>query len=277
MRSQTNAELCEVISEKVRLPGVSFTLAPEKEHRAALILRGEGLSDGITDSDPERTGVPPLEVRPKEPGDQRARRTAELVNSFLAGVEEALAGRAPANMVLTRGFSGHPSIPGMEERYGLRAAALATYPMYRGLARLVGMRVLEAGDSFEEEIGCLEENWGEFDYFFLHYKKTDSAGEDGDFDRKARCIEEVDALLPRVLALRPDVLAVTGDHSTPALLKGHSWHPCPLILASPWEIPDGCRSFSERECARGGLGIMAAVDLMPLMLANTGRLGKFGA
>jgi 2,3-bisphosphoglycerate-independent phosphoglycerate mutase len=275
--TEVNAELCDLISERVKVAGLSFTMAPEKEHRAALILRGEGLSDALTDSDPERVGVPPRQVRPKDPADGAARRTAELVNSFLAEVGKVLDGRLPANMILTRGFSGHPSIPGMGERYGLRAAAVATYPMYRGLARLVGMQVLETGDSFADEIATVEEHWQGYDFFFLHYKKTDSAGEDGDYERKKRCIEEVDGLLPRILALRPEVLAVTGDHSTPALLKGHSWHPCPLVLASSREIPDGTARFSERECARGGLGIFPAVNLMALMLANAGRLSKFGA
>ncbi len=275
--TEVNAELCALISERVEVPGLTFTLKPEKEHRAALILRGEGLSENLTDSDPERTGFPPLRVLPRDPGDERAVRSAELVNAFLDAVGETLKDRRQANMILLRGFSGHPSIPTMEERYGLRAAAIATYPMYRGLARLVGMRVLETGDAFEDQLDTLEGSWEDYDFFFLHYKKTDSAGEDGDYRRKVRCIEEVDSFMPRITALRPEVLVVTGDHSTPALLRAHSWHPCPLLLASDREMPDEVDAFSERRCARGGLGIFSAVDLMPLMLANAGRLGKYGA
>jgi len=275
--TEVNAELCGLINEKVKVPDLSFTMAPEKEHRAALILRGEDLSDALTDSDPERTGLPPLPVSPREEGDRRAERSAELVNAFLAAVGEVLAEQPKANMILVRGFSGHPSIPSMGERYGLKAAAIATYPMYKGLARLVGMEVLDAGDSFQDEVETLEREWGNHDFFFLHYKKTDSAGEDGDYWRKVACIEEVDSLLPRILTLDPEVLVVTGDHSTPALLRSHSWHPCPLLLASSREIHSGEDAFSERQCARGGLGIFPAVHLMPLMLANAGRLGKFGA
>jgi 2,3-bisphosphoglycerate-independent phosphoglycerate mutase len=275
--TETNSELCRMIREKVQVDGLDFTIMPEKDHRAALVLRGKDLSDGLTDSDPEKAGLPVLPVRPRDPADEKAVRTAELVNRFLAGVEEALAGQSPANMILTRGYTGHPRTPSMQERYKLNPAAIATYPMYRGLARLVGMEVLETGDTFEQEIGTLRQHWESHDFFFLHYKKTDSAGEDGDFARKAACISEVDELLPRILELRPDVLAITGDHSTPAVLKGHSWHPCPLILHSPWEITGGTERFSERECARGGLGIFDAVHLMSLMLANGRRLAKFGA
>lgn len=275
--TDVNREMCAIIREKVEVAGLSFSITPEKDHRAALILMGQDLSDAITDSDPERTGMAPLKVEPRDPSDRKAVRTAEQVNRFLEEAGKALAGQSPANMILTRGFSGHPHTPGMRHRYRVEAAAIATYPMYRGLARLVGMEVLGTGDDFSAEIDTLEANWERFDYFFLHYKKTDSAGEDGDFSRKVNCIEEVDSLLPRILDLQPDVLAVTGDHSTPATLKGHSWHPCPLILNSPWEITGGARRFSERECARGGLGIFNAVHLISLMLAGGRRLSKFGA
>lgn len=275
--TETNTELCRIIREKVQVPGLAFTIMPEKDHRAALVLRGEDLSDELTDSDPEKTGLPALPVQPRNPGNEKAVRTAEMVNRFLAEVKEALAGQSPANMILTRGYTGHPCTPSMQDRYKLNPAAIATYPMYRGLARLVGMEVLETGDTFAQELETLREHWESHDFFFLHYKKTDSAGEDGDFARKASCISEVDKLLPRILELRPDVLAITGDHSTPAILKAHSWHPCPLLLHTPWEITGEAAHFSERECARGGLGIFNAVHLMSLMLAGGLRLAKFGA
>jgi 2,3-bisphosphoglycerate-independent phosphoglycerate mutase len=275
--TEVNGEMCAIIRAKVEVPGLSFTITPEKDHRAALIFSGDGLSPAVTDSDPERTGMAPLAVEPRDPADGRAARTAELVNAFLEEAGKALEGQSPANMILTRGFSGHPHTPGMAERYRVKAAAIATYPMYRGLARLVGMEVLETGDDFASELETLAAAWESYDYFFLHYKKTDSAGEDGDFARKAACIEEVDDLLPRILDLRPEVLAVTGDHSTPAVLKGHSWHPCPLILNSPWELTGATQRFSERECSRGVLGIFNAVHLITLMLAGGRRLSKFGA
>lgn len=275
--TETNARLCAFIRDKVAVPGITFTFEPEKEHRAALVIHGEGLSADLTDTDPEKTGLAPLPVEPRDPGDEKAVRTAALVNRFLDGVKEALSGESPANMILTRGYTGHPHPPSMQERYKINPAAIATYPMYRGLARLVGMEVLTTGDDFASEIETLKENWDRHDFFFLHYKKTDSAGEDGDFDRKVKCIEEVDGLLPGILELEPDVLVVTGDHSTPAVLKAHSWHPSPLLLNSPWEIPGGAGKFSERACARGGLGIFDAVHLISLMMAGGRRLAKFGA
>ena len=275
--TETNARLCALIREKVSVPGITFTLEPEKEHRAALVFHGQGLAAGLTDTDPEKTGLAPLPVEPRDPADEVAARTAELVNLFLDGVKDALSGEAPANMILTRGYTGHPHIPTMQERYRLKPAAIATYPMYRGLARLVGMDVLSTGDDFASEIETLKENWDGYDFFFLHYKKTDSAGEDGDFDRKVKCIEEVDGLLPLILGLEPDVLVVTGDHSTPAVLKAHSWHPSPVLLNSPWELTGATDRFSERACARGGLGIFGAVHLISLMMAGGRRLAKFGA
>jgi 2,3-bisphosphoglycerate-independent phosphoglycerate mutase len=180
-------------------------------------------------------------------------------------------------MVTLRGFGRRPPIPPMDEVYGVRAAAIAVYPMYRGLARLVGMTILDPGASWAEQTKALRRHWQDFDFFFLHYKYTDAAGEDGDFQRKVRCIEEFDSELPAIVELRPDVLIVTGDHSTPAKLKSHSWHPVPVLLAADSCRPDEVGSFGERPCLRGGLGQLEAKYLLPLALAHAGRLAKFGA
>jgi 2,3-bisphosphoglycerate-independent phosphoglycerate mutase len=206
-----------------------------------------------------------------------AERTAALVNEYLEKVSVCLADEHPANMIVTRGFAKKPDIPPMTDLYGLRAGAVATYPMYRAVALLVGMELVASGPTFAEQVEALAGAWERYDYFFVHYKYTDSRGEDGDFAAKAACIEEVDEALPRIVGLEPDVLVVTGDHSTPALLKGHSWHPSPLLLRSRWERRDDVDSFGERACAAGGLGTFHAVDLLPLMLANAQRLNKFGA
>ncbi|MDI6831006.1 MAG: 2,3-bisphosphoglycerate-independent phosphoglycerate mutase [Actinomycetota bacterium] len=274
--TETNARLCERLSA-IALPGVKVVIRPEKEHRAALVFTAPGLSDRVTDTDPQRTGLAPLPCEPLPDGGEEAERTASIVNSYLDQAREVLADEHPANMIVTRGFAKLPHIPRMTELYGLRAAAVATYPMYRAVARLVGMEVLDTGPSFADQVGALREAWDGYDYFFVHYKYTDSRGEDGDFDAKVACIEEVDAELPRLMELDPEVLVVTGDHSTPALLKGHSWHPSPLLLRSRRERSDGVESFGETACLRGCLGVFSAVELLPLMLANAGRLEKFGA
>ncbi len=274
--TETNARLCEKLSA-IALPGVRVVIKPEKEHRAALVFTAPGLSDRVTDTDPQKTGLAPLPCEPLPEGGEEAKRTASIVNAYLDRAREVLADEHPANMIVTRGFAKLPHIPRMTELYGLRAAAVATYPMYRAVARLVGMEVLDTGPSFADQVDALREAWDGYDYFFVHYKYTDSRGEDGDFDAKVACIEEVDAELPRLMELEPEVLVVTGDHSTPALLKGHSWHPSPLLLRSRRERSDGVESFGETACLRGCLGVFSAVELLPLMLANAGRLEKFGA
>lgn len=275
--TEKNAELCELLSS-IPLDGVEYTIQPEREHRAALVFRGPGLSDKLTDSDPQRTGLSPLPVKPSEPEpDPEAVRTADIMNRFLEQAAERLKDQHPANMLLTRGFSKLPHIPLFTELYKIRAAAVAVYPMYRGLAQVVGMEVLETGSDFSSEMETLATHWADFDYFFVHYKNTDSRGEDGDFERKVKAIEDADAALPSLLELGPDVLAVTGDHSTPAGLGMHSWHPNPFMLRSKWERRDAVASFGETACLRGGLGIFPAADIMGLMLASALRLNKFGA
>ncbi|MBC7246346.1 MAG: 2,3-bisphosphoglycerate-independent phosphoglycerate mutase [Actinobacteria bacterium] len=274
--TEENARLCEKLSG-IRLEGVEVEIRPEKEHRAALVFRGEGLSERVSDTDPQRTGLAPLRCEPLPGGGAAAERTAALVNEYLEKVSMILADEHPANMIVTRGFAKKPDIPPMTDLYGLRAGAVATYPMYRAVARLVGMELVASGPSFSEQVEAMAGAWEEYDYFFVHYKYTDSRGEDGDFAAKVACIEEVDEAVPRIVELDPDVLVVTGDHSTPALLKGHSWHPSPLLLRSRWERRDEVGSFGESACAAGGLGTFYAVDLLPLMLANAQRLNKFGA
>ncbi len=268
------AQLCQELS-KIQLPDAELFVLPEKEHRFVLVLRGKGLVSDITDTDPLETGKKP--VRP-EPLSADATRTARLVEQFVDQARQILANHHPANMVLLRGFSQLPQWPQFKAVYGLNAAAIAIYPMYRGVAKLVGMQVLEAGSNLEEEFSALEKHWKDLDFFFVHAKHSDSAGEDGAFDRKVQAIEEVDRQVPRLMALKPDVVIVTGDHSTPSLLHAHSWHPVPVILWSEYCRPDNVQVFGERACIAGGLGPrFPAVDLMPLALANAGRLSKFGA
>lgn len=273
--TEKNEELCELLRDGIDLPGVEFFVETVKEYRLLLVLRGEGLGDELDDTDPQETGVEPLAP---EPLSSAAEQTADLVEEFLAQARDILADQRPANGILLRGFSSRPSWPPVGYVYGLRAAAIAAYPMYRGVAELVGMEVLETGTTMEEERDALKEHWDEFDFFFLHVKPMDSAGEDGDFERKVALIEEADALVPRILELEPDVMVVTGDHSTPSQMQYHSWHPVPVLLWSGRCRTDGVETFGERACLLGGLGPrLPATDLMPLALAHAGWLEKFGA
>lgn len=259
----------------IRIEGAEFFIEPVKEHRFAFVLRGPGLSDGLADTDPQRTGVSPLRVRALRPDSEK---TAILINRFVDEAQLLLAGRHPADMILLRGFSKFPALPPFAERYGLRAAAVAVNGMYRGVARLAGMQVLPVkGATIADEFTALEANWTGFDFFYLHVKQTDTAGEAGDFFGKVQVIEHVDFLLPRLLALDPEVVIVSGDHSSPAVLQSHSWHPVPTLLYSRCVRPDGIAEFGERACARGSLGRLRAKELMPLALANAQRLAKYGA
>jgi len=272
--TETNIELVKLL-RTIKLPGVKVFVESVKEHRFVLVLRGAGLGDALTETDPQRLGVPALPVRG---ADVKSRKTAKLVNQFVKQAAKLLADKHPANMVLLRGFAKRPAIPSYQERFGLNAASIAVYPMYRGLAKLLGMHALPVeGETIADEFTALEKNWKDFDFFYLHVKKTDSAGEDGDFARKAHVIEDFDAQLPRLLALKPDVVIITGDHSTPAVLKSHSWHPVPVLLFSQFVREDGIAEFGERACARGSLGRFPAKDILPIALANAQRLTKFGA
>jgi len=262
-----------------RIDGVQVLLQHVKDYRAAAIFRGEKLDARLGDSDPQKTGFKPLEVKPLEQKPTpEALRAARLANLFIEQAARELAGEKKANFVMLRGFDVYQPLEDFCRLYQWRAVAVAAYPMYKGVARLCGMRVIDEGQQkLEEEISLLEKHFGEGDFFFLHFKKTDSAGEDGNFAAKVSAIEEFDAQLPRIEALQPQVLCITGDHSTPCVLRSHSWHPVPVCLVAESARRDDCRKFSEREFLRGGLGIIHSTDLLPLLLAHAGRLQKFGA
>jgi 2,3-bisphosphoglycerate-independent phosphoglycerate mutase len=267
------AELCRLL-DGLMIEGVKILVHPVREHRFIAVFRGKGLAPEVSDSDPQQVGVAP---KPVTSLNIQADMTADIASRFLAQAKMILAKQHPANMVLLRGFSRRPNLPTMPEVYKLKPAAIAGYPMYRGLARLVGMQVLETGAGIKEEFDTLKQNYNSYDFFFVHIKETDSAGEDGDFERKARVIEEIDKALPALTSLEPDVIVVTGDHSTPAVLKGHSWHPVPVLLSSRWCRPDGVKEFSEPASISGGLGRFPATQVMPLAMAHALKLTKFGA
>ncbi len=271
--SETCVELCEEL-RKVRLEGVELFVEPVREYRFVLVLRGDGLSDAVADTDPQREGAEPLAARATAAAGEA---TARLVNRFVEEAKRILADRSTANMLLLRGFARRPDWPSMAEVFKLRPAAVAHYPMYRGLAKLVGMEALPTGPAVDDSIATVRENWPRFDYFFVHYKYTDSAGEDGDFERKVAKLEEADAAIPSLLALKPDVLMVTGDHSTPAVLAAHSWHPVPFLMRAPWTRADGCDAFNEVALQEGSLGTFPAVEALPMAMAHAGRLTKYGA
>jgi 2,3-bisphosphoglycerate-independent phosphoglycerate mutase len=264
----------DLLTDKVAIDGVEVIFRHEREHRVLVVLRGEGLDPRLSDTDPQVTGVPPLAPRALEPA---AERTAAVVAELDGQVRAALSDQPKANGLLLRGFDQHRELPGFEERYGLRAAAVAIYPMYRGIARLLGMEVLGAPADLDEQLSILSGAWADYDYFFFHHKATDSAGEDGDRPRKIAAIERLDAVVPELRALAPDVIAVTGDHSTPSQMAAHSWHPVPVLVHGDRVGRDDVDRFGERWCRSGGLGRRPARDLLPILMATAGRLAKYGA
>ena len=272
--TELNVELVKLL-RTIKIPGVQIFVETVKEHRFVLVLRGKGLGDVLSETDPQRLDVPALPVRAL---DTKSAKAAKVANQFIKQARKLLADKHPANMILLRGFAKKPQWRNYEEAFGLRAAAIAAYPMYRGLGKLLGMQTLKVeGETIADEFTTLEKSWNDFDFFYLHVKKTDSYGEDGNFAGKVHVIEELDAQLPRLLALKPDVIIVGGDHSTPSLLKSHSWHPVPVMLYSKFVRADGIAEYGERACARGSLGRLPSKDLMPIALANAQRLTKFGA
>ena len=258
----------------ISIDGVEIFVEPVKEHRFVVVFRGEGLGGDVEDTDPQATGVPPLDPVARNAASEK---TAKVAKEFLRQARETLKDQPKANFHTMRGFASKPDMPSYEEVYGLRAAAIAVYPMYKGLARLAGMEIVGDAQSLDDQLAVLKENWNAYDFFFIHFKYTDSTGEDGNFDNKVARIEEFDAKLPAVEALNPSVLIVTGDHSTPAFLKSHSWHPVPTLLASDCCRPDPHTAFNDSTCITGGLGHFEAKYLMLLALSNAGRMGKFGA
>jgi 2,3-bisphosphoglycerate-independent phosphoglycerate mutase len=273
LATEKNTELCRSLNN-IAIEGTEISVLTVKEHRFVLILRGEALSPELADSDPQQTGLAPKKVEALSP---QAQRTAEIANEFVSQARNLLQGETPANMVLLRGFSRRPGIPSIPEIYKLKPAAIAMYPMYRGLAKLVAMQVLPSGQSITEQMNNLRRYYADYDFFFVHFKSTDARGEDGNFRAKVQAIEELDNALPNLLSLDPDVLIVTGDHSTPATLATHSWHPVPFMLKSKWCRPDNVAEFSERACLAGGMGRFPATEIMPLAMANALKLDKFGA
>ncbi|MEN6561740.1 MAG: 2,3-bisphosphoglycerate-independent phosphoglycerate mutase [Acidobacteriota bacterium] len=273
--TEENARICAYLNEHLpRRPGVEVRVFPGKEHRFVARFTAEGLADHLTDADPQKEGHPPVPATPLAP---EAAKAADAVNTFLDDVIDVLKGEPKANAALLRGFSKFPSIPTMQALFKLRPAAIANYPMYKGLAKLLGMEVIGVGSQTADLFDALEKNWADHDFFYVHYKRTDSTGEDGNFAAKVAAIEALDGFLPRLAALKPDVIVVTSDHSTPSALKGHSWHPNPFLLVSPTAGVDDVPAFSERACAKGMLGRFRSISAMPLMLAHALKLQKYGA
>jgi len=275
--SEQCARLVEMVKKSVfRIEDVDILLKAGKGHRFVAVLRGPGLTGEVSDADPHKEGlvIPPARALTPEPG---AAKTARIVNALVTGAAQAIAAARPANAVLMRGLSARPHLPGFRERFRLRALALAAYPMYRGVAQLAGMEVLPVGETPADAFSAAARAWADHDFFFIHVKGTDMAGEDGDFDAKVAAIESVDRALPALLALRPDVLCVTGDHSTPVPAKQHSWHPVPALIHARLCGADGAPRFHEGSARAGSLGVIASKDLMAVLLANAGRLDKYGA
>ncbi|MFP4057085.1 MAG: 2,3-bisphosphoglycerate-independent phosphoglycerate mutase [Candidatus Brocadiia bacterium] len=272
--TETNRELVALL-DRIELPDCEVFVRTVKEHRACVVLRAPELYDDLNDTDPQSEGEePPHPVKAEAP---RSEKAAGLVTEFIRQAQELLTDKQPANGLLLRGFARYEKLPQLGEIFSMRCAAIAAYPMYKGVASLVGMEVLECGEELEDEFACLEKHYQDYDFFFLHIKKTDSYGEDGNWDAKVHVVEEGDALIPRARALGPHVLAVTADHSTPCVLRVHSWHPVPVALWAKWGRPDAVQVFSERACAAGALGRMRGIYLMPLLAAHALGLEKYGA
>jgi 2,3-bisphosphoglycerate-independent phosphoglycerate mutase len=274
--TEASRELSKLLT--VHMEDVDIFVETIKEHRAAIVMRGPGLCAGVSGSDPQKNGREPLPIYALN---LESEKTARLVNSFIER-SRAILGSHPhsklANMMLVRGFDSYPNLPPFPKVFGMRAAAIAVYPAYKGIARLVGMQVLKVdGTALADEFNALEKNWDAYDFFYLHVKDTDLAGEDGDFERKVAMIEELDVLIPRLMALGPDVVVFSGDHSTPAMLKAHSWHLVPTLLYGKYVCADGIPEFGETACRKGSLGVRPATDIMPLAMANAMRLAKFSS
>ncbi len=270
--TKLSAPICERL-DRIEITGVQVDVFPVQDYRFVLRLKGVGLSEAVTETDPQATGVQALPAKPLKP---EAQKTAALVNQFVNLAAQLMREEERANMLLLRGFAQMPSLPSMGDVYRLDPAAIAAYPMYRGLARVAGMKVIPTGRTFADEVVTLRENWAKHDFFFIHYKPADAAGEDGDFDAKVKRLEELDPFIPAIRELEPDVLMVAGDHSTPAIMASHSWHPVPFMLHSKLTKGQGVPTFDEKACALGAIGSIPATSVMVLGLSHAGKMAKFG-
>lgn len=270
--TEFSAPLCERL-DTIELPGVQVDVFPVQDYRFVLRLRGEGLSENITETDPQINGVPAMAVRGLDAG---AEMTADLVNNFVEQARQLLAPEERGNMVLLRGWAQLPSLPPMGDVYRINPAGIAAYPMYRGLATVANMKIIPTGRTFSDEVDTLHQEFGNHDFFFIHYKPADAAGEDGDFDAKVKTLEDLDPLIPRIRELNPDVFMVAGDHSTPAIMAAHSWHPVPFMLHSSLTRGEGVPGFDERHCAQGSIGTIPATHVMLLAMSHSGKLTKYG-
>ncbi len=273
-RIQTNIST-QIINElkKIELSGIEFKIYPVRDHRFVLIMNGKNLSPNISETDPQILGTKPLESLPLS---DNAINTASKINQFVELTKTILSTRETANMILLRGFSQLPNLPNFNFSYKLKSCAIAAYPMYKGLAKLLGMDVLNCGDTFEQEIKTLKENFNKYNFFFLHYKPADAAGEDGNFENKIKTLEALDKFIPEITNINPDVLVIAGDHSTPAILGSHSWHPVPVMIHTNKSINHNVKHFTEKDLIYGNLGTIHATKLMLLSLANAGKLNKYG-
>ena len=270
--TELSAPICHRL-DRIQLDGVQVDVFPVQDYRFVLRLRGDGLSEAVTETDPQQTGVPALPVRPLNDG---AEHTAALVNQFVEQAAHLISEEDRANMLLLRGFAQMPTLPPMGQVYRMNPAAIAAYPMYRGLATVAGMKVIPTGRQFADEVETMRQNFDAHDFFFIHYKPADAAGEDGDFDAKVRCLEELDPLIPAIRELQPDVFIVAGDHATPAITAGHSWHPVPFMLHSKLTRGEGIPAFNERACRQGSIGSIPATNVMLLGMSHAGKMAKYG-
>ncbi|NDE99771.1 MAG: phosphonopyruvate decarboxylase-related protein, partial [Verrucomicrobia bacterium] len=271
-------ELCELLAKKIKKIGdAQVIIKAGKEHRFVVIFRGKGLEGPVSSTDPNREGLKLVEAKPEDPKNAKQKKTAKLIAEFYKKALPVLASHPKANGFLMRGIAHQPEIPSFEQRYQLKPAALAVYPMYKGLAQLVGMNKIEGPQTIAEQCQRYVAEFDNYDFFFLHYKYTDKYGEDGNFEAKKKAIEDFDAVLPILLGKKPDVLVITGDHSTPCAMKGHSWHPQPVLLHSACSGSDKLDRFTETGANMGSLGVFEAKYLIRLMQANAKMFDKFGA